>query len=326
MQACEVLIHHLKKLFKITTVREPLTREFYQEILNLCIYDLRFLLFVSDLQKPEEEEKKRERALFSSNSETFEKQKTNLDYFINKEYFQQKFEFNQKRKDIIVGKFIENNEEISQNIDLANIFEKINIHEATNESMIINKSSEPCLKINDFRRLLKKISLIKDLIQRVRDFESHKLYTIDMDSENLIKYCVKSGMIDEAVDFVVSCEVFSLNLMIYLGEIYYKLSKGVIHEKYTKEIVWKLTYKILINCDESKKKEYCKVFSEKILRNYLQKNNEENKSFDLPAPLKEFYLKTDPTGLILLYLKYKKNEVDSTNIYILTIFFLLESC
>lgn len=302
------MIHNLKKLLKLTFIKQPLTKEFYLELLHLCIIKLRLLLFIFDLQvnreklKGLEEEKIKLQTQKQNNFHQPDEIQSN-DYVLNKEFFQNELDIGQKKQDLSDAKDIETLEIPDKGLDLAKIFQNIDILDK--EEGLEFLKSDPCLKKKDFQRFLKKITTIHELISKTENFESHIQYGVDMDSEVIIRLLVKAGMIEEAVDFVVVSEIFAPNLLIYLSEVHYKLSKGLHHEKYNKQMIWEYTQKILINCNEDRQKEYCRVFADKILRNHLQKNVDE----DIPAQLKEFYLSVDPSGLVLLYLKYKKNEV-----------------
>ncbi len=270
-------MNHLKKLLRITMIKVPLCREFYIELLKSCESFLRSLIFVFDLQNPQSSA-----------------------FLLNSAFFQKEFELNKQEKRLLQGIDIESEDTSQKDIDLAYLFNKIGISEG--KTLF---SSDSSLKKDDFRRFLKKMTVLCELVSKIEFFEDHRLFSIEMDSEILIRYLIKTNMIDSAVDFVIVCDISAKNLMVYLSELYYKLSEGGHYEDFSKEEVWKLIEKIIYNSDLKKKKDYFRVCAEKILRNHLQRELED----EIPAGLFESYLKSDPVGLILLYIKYKKIQV-----------------
>lgn len=257
----------------------PLSREFYLEILKLCQSTLSNLIFIFDMQ--------------NSND--------NCPILLNETYFKSQFRLYQQEKQLING-FDPETQDYKQNLDLAVLFNKISISENCQNSF----QSENSLKKVDFHRFYKKLTVLIELICLIDSYESHRFYSVDMDSELLIKYLIKAGLVGQAVDFVNVCDIYALNLMIYLAELYYKLGKGIVHKDFTQEIIWDMIERIINNTEEKRNREYCKVFAEKIMRNNLQRGLEED---DLPAVLLEKYLNLNPVGLILLYIKYKKLQV-----------------
>ena len=267
-----------------------LSREFYIEILKLCEKTLNSLIFIFDLQK---------------NDKT--------DYLINDAYFESEMNIYKRKEQILGGCDIEI-EDSEKYVDLALLFTKINLSEIPKEMAF---QSQSMIKKADFKRLLKKTSILIELVSRIELYEGHRYYGIDIDSQILIRYLITGGIIEKTIDFVIICDIYAKDLMIYLTELYYRLGEGVSIEMYQQEEVWEMIERIIENSQETRKKEYYKVVSEKILRNNLQRNIEND---DIPSNFYENYMKIDANGLILLYIKYKKIEV----FFNFTTFFLIK--
>ena len=173
-------------------------------------------------------------------------------------------------------------------------------------SMIFSNNKGNLLKKSDFHKLLKKIEALIALISKIDFFESQSQFPIEISSEELLKGLIKVELLEEAVNLVIVCQYEASNLLVFLIDVYYRLSENRPFGDYTIENIWDFLEEIIDNCAFQEKTLYLRTLCEKMLRNNLQRNRDFE---ELPAYFIEKFRLLDPNGLTLLYMKYRKFEV-----------------